>query len=216
VAARARSPLGRRARRRRVLNAAPQRPSIGGVAARQDVGVVSDSELIQRTAGGDRSAFELLYRRHSRPVFGLALRRLRDSGRAEDAVQDTFASVWRSARTYRPERGVGSAWLYTVARNAIVDCGRSTREASVAEPPDLPSHEPGPDARAEKTWTQWRVHQAIQQLPERQRTVIELLYWSDLSQSQVAALSGVPLGTVKTRTRGALLQLAKLLEREFH
>ena len=69
-------------------------------------------------------------------------------------------------------------------------------------------------ARAEKTWTQWRVHQAIQQLPERQRTVIELLYWSDLSQSQVAALSGVPLGTVKTRTRSALLQLAKLLEGE--
>ena len=99
------------------------------MAAREDVGVVSDAELIQRTGAGDQTAFEMLYRRHARPVFGLAMRRLGDSGRAEDAVQDTFASVWRSARTYRPERGVGSAWLYTVARNAIVDCGRARRRA---------------------------------------------------------------------------------------
>ncbi|HEX2432433.1 MAG TPA: sigma factor, partial [Gaiellaceae bacterium] len=66
---------------------------------------VSDGELISRVGNGDRSAFEALYRRYSRPVFGLALRRLGDRGRAEDAVQETFASVWRAARSYRPERG---------------------------------------------------------------------------------------------------------------
>ena len=114
------------------------------MAAREDVGVVSDSELIQRTAAGDRAAFELLYRRHARPVFGLALRRLGDSGRAEDAVQDTFASVWRSARTYRPERGVGSAWLYTVARNAIVDCGRAPGSRRLRSPPTCPRTSPAP------------------------------------------------------------------------
>jgi RNA polymerase sigma-70 factor (ECF subfamily) len=184
------------------------------MAAPDEVRLASDGELIQRTGTGDEEAFAALYRRHARPVFGLALRRLGDSGRAEDAVQDTFASVWRSARTYRPERGVGSAWLYTVARNTIVDSARAAGEPSVAEPPELPSPELGPDARAESTWTQWRVHQAIAQLPERQRRVIELLYWSDLSQSQVAELVGLPLGTVKTRTRSALLRLAKLLEGE--
>jgi RNA polymerase sigma-70 factor (ECF subfamily) len=184
------------------------------MAVREEVGLVSDGELIQRTGAGDEAAFETLYRRHARPVFGLALRRLGDSGRAEDVVQDTFASVWRSARTYRPERGLGAAWLYTVARNTIVDSARTTPEPAVAEPPELPSLELGPDALAEGAWTQWRVHQAIQQLPERQRQVIELLYWSDLSQSQVAAIVGAPLGTVKTRTRSALLRLAKLLERE--
>ena len=184
------------------------------MAAREEAAVVSDGELIQRTGAGDQAAFEALYRRHARPVFGLALRRLKDSGRAEDAVQDTFASVWRSARTYRPERGLGAAWLYTVARNTIVDSARSRGEPSVAEPPELPSLELGPHARAEGTWTQWRVHEAIQQLPERQRKVIELLYWSDLSQSQVARLLDTPLGTVKTRTRSALLQLAKLLDEE--
>src|SRR5215213_2265693 len=88
----------------------------------------TDADLIQRAGDGDRGAFEALYRRYARPVFGLALRRLGDRGRAEDAVQETFASVWRSARTYRPERGPGAPWLYAVARNAISDRGRARHE----------------------------------------------------------------------------------------
>ena len=96
---------------------------------------VSDGDLIKRVGGGDRNAFEVLYRRFARPVFGLALRRLGDRGRAEDAVQETFTSVWRSASTYRPERGPGAPWLYAVARNAIVDRGRSRAELP-AEPPE--------------------------------------------------------------------------------
>ena len=81
----------------------------------------SDGELIQRIGSGDAGAFELIYRRYARPVFGLALRRLGDRMAAEEAVQETFASLWRSARTYKPERGPGAPWLYAVARNAIVD-----------------------------------------------------------------------------------------------
>src|SRR5947209_15389940 len=96
--------------------------------------VMSDGELIQRTAGGDRSAFEQLYGRYARPVFGLALRRLGDRGRAEDAVQETFASIWRAARTYKPERGPGGPWLYAVARNAIVDRSRARSETPVETP----------------------------------------------------------------------------------
>ncbi|MBA3788172.1 MAG: RNA polymerase subunit sigma-24, partial [Actinobacteria bacterium] len=73
----------------------------------------TDSELIERVGSGDRDAFDELYRRYTRPVLGLALRRLGDRGRAEDALQDAFAAVWRSARTYDPTRGAGGAWLYT-------------------------------------------------------------------------------------------------------
>ena len=113
--------------------------------------VCSDGELIQRTGEGDRAAFDKLYRRYARPVFGLALRRLGDRGRAEDAVQETFVSIWRSASTYKPER---------------------------------------------------------------EREVIALAYWSDLSQSEVAVQLGIPLGTVKTRTRSALMHLAEILEGE--
>src|SRR5690349_14321572 len=99
-----------------------------------------DEELLARVGVGDRGAFEILYRRYARAVLGLALRRLGDRGRAEDAVQETFASVWRSARTYTPERGRGAPWLYAVARNAISDRGR-VRLETPAEPEDEPSAE---------------------------------------------------------------------------
>src|SRR5579884_2988186 len=172
--------------------------------------VCSDAELIQRTGTGDRSAFEKLYRRYARPVFGLALRRLGDRGRAEEAVQETFASIWRSAGTYRPERGPGAPWLYGVARNAIVDRSRARHEPP-AEIPDEPSPEPGPSDLAEQSWVSWRMHRALEELNDREREVISLAYWSGLSQSEVAEFLGIPLGTVKTRTRAALMRLAEIL-----
>jgi RNA polymerase sigma-70 factor, ECF subfamily len=174
---------------------------------------LSDGELIRRTADGDRGAFDVLYRRYSRPVFGLALRRLGDRGRAEDAVQETFASIWRAARSYRPERGPGAPWLYAVARNAITDRGRARSEPPV-DVPDTPSSESGPAERAESSWTAWRVHRALEELNENERKVIELAYWSGLSQSEVAEFLNIPLGTVKTRTRAALGRLSVLLEED--
>jgi len=175
--------------------------------------VTSDGELIQRAATGDRGAFDDLYRRYARPVFGLALRRLGDRGRAEDAVQETFASIWRSAGSYKPERGPGAPWLYAVARNAIVDRARG-RVETPAEIPDEAADEPTPLDRAEQNWVAWRVHRALEELPEREREVIALAYWSGLSQSEVAEFLGVPLGTVKTRTRSALARLADLLDED--
>ena len=174
---------------------------------------LTDGELISRTGDGDRGAFEVLYRRYSRPVFGLALRRLGDRGRAEDAVQETFASIWRAARSYRPERGPGAPWLYAVARNAIIDRSRARYEPP-AEAPDEASPELGPPERVEAGWTAWRVHRALEELSPNERAVIELAYWSGLSQSEVAEYLGIPLGTVKTRTRAALARLADQLEKE--
>lgn len=172
--------------------------------------VDGDGDLIQRTALGDRDAFEDLYRRYARAVFGLALRRLGDRGRAEDAVQETFASIWRSAASYRPERGAGAPWLFAVARNAIVDRSRARGEMP-ADVPDEADLEPGPPDHAERGWISWRVHRALEELPEREREVISLAYWSGLSQSEVAEFLGIPLGTVKTRTRAALGHLADIL-----
>ena len=179
------------------------------VAANQ----LSDGELIVLSADGDRGAFEVLYRRYARPVFGLALRRLGDRGRAEDAVQETFASIWRAARSYKPERGPGAPWLYAVARNAITDRGRARTEMP-AEIPDEPSGEAGPAEQAEAGWTSWRIHRALEELNDNERSVVELAYWSGLSQSEIAEFLGIPLGTVKTRTRAALARLATLLEEE--
>jgi RNA polymerase sigma-70 factor (ECF subfamily) len=174
----------------------------------------SDAELLARVAEGDREAFELLYRRYVRPLFGLALRRLGDRGHAEDAVQEAFAAIWRSASTYRPERGAAGGWLYTVARNAIVDRLRRNGLATDAELPELVSREPGPSEKAEDSYVSWRVHRALEELQPREREVIELAYWSGMSQSEVADYLGLPLGTVKTRTRSGLAHLASLLEGE--
>ena len=174
----------------------------------------SDAELLARVAERDRAAFEILYGRYVRPVFGLALRRLGDRGHAEDAVQEAFAAIWRSAATYRPERGAAGGWLYTVARNAIVDRLRRNGPAAGAELPELVSAEPGPAQRAEDSDTSWRVHRALEELQPREREVIELAYWSGMSQSEVADYLGLPLGTVKTRTRSGLARLASMLEGE--
>ena len=191
----------------------PRLATIQVVAEPMTNGAVSDGELIARVGDGDASAFDLLYRRYSRPVFALALRRLGDRGRAEDAVQETFASVWRSAGSYRRERGPGAPWLYAVARNAIVD-RRRTLGAPPAEAVEEASGDAGPDERAESSWTAWRVHRALAELPEQERRLIELAYWGGLSQSEIAEFLDIPLGTVKTRTRSALSRLADVLEGE--
>jgi RNA polymerase sigma-70 factor (ECF subfamily) len=192
----------------------PLRPRAATIRAVSGGGETTDGELILRIGTGDRSAFELLYRRYARPVFGLALRRLGDRGRAEDAVQETFASIWRAARSYKPDRGPGAPWLYAVARNAIVDRGRARSEPPVETPTETPETSPGPAERAEAGWVSWRVHRALEELPERERKVLELAYWSGLSQSEIAEFLGIPLGTVKTRTRSALARLADALEGE--
>lgn len=173
----------------------------------------TDGELIERVGHDDREAFEELYRRYARPVLALALRRLGDRGRAEDALQEAFAAIWRSASRYDPARGQGGAWLYAVARNAIVDAARRRPEPPM-EAPDEASREGGPAEQAEASWLAWRVHSALELLPDHERPVIELGYWGGLSQSEISAQLGVPLGTVKTRTRSALARLADLLEEE--
>src|SRR4051795_301225 len=194
----------------------------------------ADADLLTRVADRDREAFEQLYHRYVRSVFGLALRRLRDRQRAEDAVQETFAAVWRSAASYRPDRGPAAPWLYAIARNAIVDRFRAKADPT-GEVPELVSGEPGPADRAEaavvaggghvrggpgpadraeSSFVSWRVHRALEELPPREREVIELAYWSGLSQSEVAEYLHIPLGTVKTRTRSALTRLADVLEGE--
>jgi RNA polymerase sigma-70 factor (ECF subfamily) len=178
------------------------------------VDAASDAELLRRVAERDREAFETLYGRYVRSVFGLALRRLGDRGHAEDAVQEAFTAVWRSASTYRPERGAAGGWIYTVARYAIVDRLRRNGLALDAELPELASPERGPAQQAEDSDVAWRVHRALEDLQPREREVIELAYWSGMSQSEVAEYLHLPLGTVKTRTRSALARLASVLEGE--
>lgn len=175
----------------------------------------SDGELLSRVANRDPAAFEALYQRYSSPVYGLALRRLRDQPAAEDAVQETFTAVWRAARSFDRERGACKSWLFAIARNAIVDSIRKRAYAAL-EPlehaPEPASSDPTPHQRAEDDWLRFCTHAAVAQLPERERIPLELAYWHGLSQSEIAARLGLPLGTIKTRTRSGLARLAACLD----
>ena len=137
-----------------------------------------------------------------RAMLGLAMNRLRDRGRAEDAVQEAFTSIWRAAATYQPELGPGASWMYAVARNAIISRWRKRPEPA-AEPFDEPSSEPGPPSAPSRRWRSFCVHRALETLPDHQRQLVELAYWGELSQSEIAARLELPLGTVKTRTRAS-------------
>jgi RNA polymerase sigma-70 factor (ECF subfamily) len=191
----------------------PSRPRAATIAV-VSTPETTDGALIERIATRERAAFEELYARFARPVLGLALRRLGDRGRAEDSVQEVFAAVWRSASSYDRARGPGGAWLYTIARNAIVDEQRRRQAPTMADPPDIVSPDATPDEEAEASWNAWRVHRALETLPEHERAVIDLAYFSGLSQSEVADFLQIPLGTVKTRTRSGLARLADALEGE--
>jgi len=192
---------------------APSTSNSPNASAGLDATGVSDGELLVATAAGDRKAFGKLYDRYARAVLGLALARLGDRGRAEDAVQETFASIWRAAASYRPERGPGAPWLFTVARNAMTNQWRSRGDLPV-ETADEYSLELGPDEQAEQAWRSFLIHRSLEVLPAEQRAVIELAYWQGLSQSEIADRLRIPLGTVKTRSRGALRRLASALKED--
>ena len=166
--------------------------------------VTSDGELIQRAATGDRSAFEDLYRRYARPVFGLALRRLGDRGRAEDALQETFVSIWRSAATYKPERGPGAPWLYGVARKVLANQRRAARRR--AGELSLPVEDVAVVA------SDGRLRDALAQLGPRDREVLALVAWEGLALREAAVVLGCSPVACRVRFHRAKRRLARLLE----
>jgi RNA polymerase sigma-70 factor, ECF subfamily len=179
-----------------------------------DAHTLSDEELLERVAIRDGEAFEELYARYSRAVYSLVARVVRDRGQSEDAVQDAFASVWRAAGGYRRERGPATAWLFTVARNAAIDMARRQRPLALSEPQETADPAPQPDAQVASELQAFRVHAAVDALPQREREAIELAFFSGLSHSEVAERLQLPLGTVKTRIRSGLARLAAVLGAE--
>ena len=192
----------------------PSRPRAATIAL-VSTPEATDGTLIERVAAREREAFEELYARYARPVLGLALRRLGDRGRAEDSVQEVFAAVWRSASSYDRARGPGGAWLYTIARNAIVDAQRRRPAPTVADPPEVVST--GRDARRggrgvlERLARAPRARDAARARARRDRPRL-LLRASPRARSP--SFLQIPLGTVKTRTRSGLARLADALEGE--
>ena len=179
-----------------------------GRRRRRPISALDDAELFRLVADGSEVAFEALWTRYGAAVLALCRSILRDPDAAEDAAQEAFARAWRSAATVDPRRGEPVAWLMTVARNSAINIARMTRADTGAPAAEEPVGHAAEQQIVDRLW----LRGAVTRLPEREQEVIGLAYFSDLSHSQVAARTGEPLGTVKSRIRRALERLAEMAE----
>jgi RNA polymerase sigma-70 factor (ECF subfamily) len=161
---------------------------------------------------GSEDTMRVLYRTYGPELYGFAVSALGDRGHAEELVQDVFTRVWRHAGTFDPERASFRTWLYGIARNAIIDLKRRQ-----AVRPSLAVHA-DEDERAstedsfERALLRWQVGAALQRLTPEHRQVIRLAHFQGLTLRQIAERTGIPLGTVKSRTSYALRGLRLALE----
>ncbi|MEO6525854.1 MAG: sigma-70 family RNA polymerase sigma factor [Gemmatimonadaceae bacterium] len=186
----------------------------GGMGAHPD-----DAVLLRRMAAGDEQALGILYDRWNALVHGVVARMLREANDVEDVVEEVFWQAWRQASRFDPTRGAMQTWLLTIARSRAMDRARSLRrrreDPLVGDDGQVVTEQtaegnPGLDAEASER--RRIVVAALADLPNEQREALELGYFGGLSQSEIAARTGQPLGTVKTRMRLALQKLRSQLQ----
>ena len=183
---------------------------IGGMS--RPLAHLSDEALVLLAARSEESALAELYDRYGRTAYGLALRVLRDERLAEDAVQEGFLAVWRTAARFVPERGKASSWILTLVHRRAVDAVRreQRRRADTLER----APEPVVGGADEDAWLRLqreRVQDALRLLPDTQREALELAYYGGFSQSELAERLGQPLGTIKSRMFAGLTRMRELL-----
>jgi RNA polymerase sigma-70 factor (ECF subfamily) len=174
----------------------------------------TDAQLLEGIAQRDESSLAALYDRYHLLAFSLALRVVNDRGRAEDVVQDAFLSVWRKAGSYVEGRGSVKTWLTSIVRNRAIDLVRAKRESdSDDEAVLLAIRDPRPSVIEQVTATLDRdvIRGAIGELPLEQRQAIAMAYFEGRSHSEISEVTGLPLGTVKSRIRLGMHRLRGLL-----
>lgn len=181
-----------------------------------DYRLAEDTDLVAAVAGGKDAALAVLYDRYHRQCFSFSLRILAAEGDAEEAVQETFVRVWRSAGQYdRSKAGVGS-WILSITRNLCIDELRRRRRRAPEMPPSDRALEVADlertDVTAERAILGGQVREALQTLSSEQRSAIELVYFHGLSSQEVGNVLGVPAPTVRSRLRLGLLKLGGVLQ----
>jgi RNA polymerase sigma-70 factor, ECF subfamily len=173
---------------------------------------LSDEALVALAARSEQSALAELYDRYGRPAYGLALRVLRDDALAEDAVQDAFLALWRTAARFVPERGKASTWIFTLVHRRAVDLVRREERRRADTIERTPEQGGGSvEEEALLRFQRERVQDALKKLPDQQREAIELAYYGGFTQSELAERLGQPLGTIKSRMFLGLARLRELL-----
>ncbi len=174
---------------------------------------VVDTARLARLAQRDASALSELYDAHSRLMFGVICRIVRDRTEAEEVLQEVFVQAWTRAATYNPVLGSPAGWLVGIARNRAIDRVRANAvRARAVEALEEPPPAPTPEGTAATGERHREVHRALAQLPADQRELIEQAYFLGLTQSELAERYRLPLGTVKTRMRAGLQGLRRQLD----
>jgi RNA polymerase sigma factor (sigma-70 family) len=179
----------------------------------RDLAHLSDEALLSLVANSDDQALAELYDRYGRVAYGLALRILRDEALAQDAVQDAFLAVWRSADRFLAERAKPSTWILTLVHRRAVDLVRreDRRRGEPLESAPEPTTSGSLEEEAELGFQRKVVREALLRLPPEQREALELGYYGGLTQSELAERLGQPLGTIKSRMFTGLARLRDLL-----
>jgi RNA polymerase sigma-70 factor (ECF subfamily) len=185
----------------------------------RDKAADADRALVQAVAEGSADALADLYDRHAGVVFGLARRIVARPEDAEEVVQDVFAQIWRQAPRYASERASVAGWIVMLTRARAIDRLRARRarpdeDRGETPSPGMPlsSADPSPEAATLSAEQTRHVGSALAALPDPQRSLVGLAYFEGLSHSEIAARTGVPLGTVKTRIRSAMETLRQTLD----
>ena len=175
--------------------------------------VQQDLAALERITRGDPGGIAELYDRHSRLLYGLILRILRNPGDAEETLQEVFVLVWNRAATYNPTLGSPAAWVGGIARNRAIDHFRATEVRRRTVEAAVTADEPGwtPETVAAETEQQRLISRALDAIPQDQRKLIEDAYFFGFTHSELAERHRLPLGTVKTRIRTGLQMLREQL-----
>jgi RNA polymerase sigma-70 factor (ECF subfamily) len=181
-----------------------------GVPSAEPNAMTSDLALVTASRSGDQGAMAALYDRYSSIVYSVALRVLQDTGAAEDVLQDIFMQLWRNPGAFDASRGNMGAWLAVIARHRAIDALRKRRPENDIEDVVV-SVEPDLASEADRSRAMDKVRGALQTMPVPQRSALEMAYFEGLTHIEIAAKTGEPLGTIKTRIRTGLLSLRKVL-----